>query len=114
MREEVWKREAQVGNLLACCERERPIRVRKVGTSLQKGVGGGMGRVMEEMVLDRDSLERFSREGLVVGGVREVRIGRERVGGRWWRGMPVEGRVKDGLWAREMVEPCLEERERVC
>jgi hypothetical protein len=42
------KRASQVGNFEACALRPRPIRVRKVGTSGQKGVGSGIsGRVVD-------------------------------------------------------------------
>ena len=37
------KRECQVGNLAVWRVRSRPIRVRKVGGSGTKGVGGGIG-----------------------------------------------------------------------
>ena len=54
------KRASQVGILEACWESCRPIRVRKVGGSGTKGVGGGIGGCGMDAWRSRDEVGRIS------------------------------------------------------
>lgn len=68
------KREGQLGILAACWDRLRPIRVRNVGASGTKGMGEGIGGLLEACAW-RQRLHILTPRRTLFGGGREWMMG---------------------------------------